>query len=219
MGRNSSGIRGSYESRALGDAVENDNSVVKRGTKTDNALKEYQEALATGKYDTRHCYFSPNEKGAYVLCDKLHNIENNESFENEFQAARYLADKGYIVELGSEKEEKIRISKTGELSKKKVEGKISFELLSYEQKTPEKNSNLTGKQIVRSALNHARKKWANVAVIYDKHDVLTHEDVYAGITDFLEHSKHKLKALVVVGHKGKIFIPEYREYEKYKQRK
>lgn len=208
MGRNSSGIRGSYESRALGDAVENDNSVVKRGTKTDNTLKEYQDAIATGKYDTRYCYFSPNEKGAYVLCDKLHNV-NGDGMSSEFEAARIMANNGFVVVLGDESSEKAAVyvtNKNGKTSRRFQDGKLSADLISFEQNTITKLNNEPYKTIRRS-LYHAKDKLADISVVYDKMNLLDEKTIREGIKDYYNgNESYEIKFLIHVKGSGRVVV-------------
>ena len=69
---------------------------------------------------------------------------------------------------------------------------------SYEQKTPEGSP-------IKKALDHALEKNADIAVIFDKHNLYHKEEIYKGISDFEKYNNgHKFKNILVIERNGKI---------------
>ncbi len=107
----------------------------------------------------------------------------------EIEAGRHMADKGYHVTLKDE---------TGFV--KTPDGKIfSF---TFEQRTPQSNS----ARSVLKALEHARAKPADVAVIYDKYAVYNRKIVEQGISLYEEYIKnYRFKRIIIISKAGNVY--------------
>lgn len=105
----------------------------------------------------------------------------------EVEAGKHMAKAGYQVTLKDE---------TGDV--KTPDGYVySF---TFEQRTPTK-----GGVSFKYALKHAASKKANVAVIYDKHQVYHRYDVENGLKQFELHSKYRFKKIIVVSKSGNVY--------------
>lgn len=105
----------------------------------------------------------------------------------EKEAAKHMAKAGYQVTLKDE---------TGDV--KTPDGYVySF---SFEQRTPTK-----GGVTFKRALDHAAKKQADVAVVYDKHYVYHRQDVESGIKQFEYHSSYRFKRIIVISKSGNVY--------------
>lgn len=107
----------------------------------------------------------------------------------EIEAGRFMAEKGYHVTLKDE---------TGFV--KTPDGELfSF---TFEQRAPQSNS----ARSVRKALEHARLKPADVAVIYDKHAVYNRKIVEQGISLYEEYIKnYRFKRIIVISKAGNVY--------------
>lgn len=94
--------------------------------------------------------------GGYVAIEK----GGKPHVQNEIEAARHLADGGYKVTLLAEGEQGFKV--------KTPDGKIFN--ASYEQRTPESSS-------IKSCLDHAKSKRADIALIFDKNKVYQRTDI------------------------------------------
>ncbi len=107
----------------------------------------------------------------------------------EIEAARHLADKGYKVTLGDE---------SGSVTV--PDGRLFS--ATFEQKTPEAR----GIKGVNKALEHAKKKRTDVAVIYDKHRIYSRQQMEDGIKHYEPHNKFRFKKIIVVGASGNVHV-------------
>ncbi len=107
----------------------------------------------------------------------------------EIEAAHHLADKGYKVTLGDE---------TGSVTV--PDGRIFS--ATFEQRTP----NARGPKGVNKALEHAKKKRANIAVIYDKNRLYDRRIVEGGIRLYEAHNKFRFQKIIVVGSSGSVHV-------------
>lgn len=105
----------------------------------------------------------------------------------ELEAARVLADKGYKVILKNEAGS--RVTPDGFLFK-----------ASFEQRTPQSGNS---KNFVKG-LEHAKKKVANVAVMYDKYGVHTRSSVENGLSQYEYLNKYRFKEVIVISKDGRI---------------
>jgi len=121
--------------------------------------------------------------GGYVAVEKSPQKHTKE----EFEAARFLADKGYKVTLKDE---------AGQL--KTPDGKI-FKY-SFEQRTPEGS---TARNFAKG-LTHARDKRADISIVYMKHNKHTKQSVIDGIKLFEDMSMYRFKQIIVVTPDGRI---------------
>lgn len=122
--------------------------------------------------------------GGYVAIEK----GGKSHSADEIQAAQYLADGGYKVTLLAEGEQGFKI--------KTPDGKLFN--ASYEQRTPESSS-------VKVALDHAKIKGSDIAVIFDKNTIYHRTDIDKGIKDFeAVNSVKRFDKIIVIESNGKI---------------
>ena len=107
----------------------------------------------------------------------------------EIEAANHLANKGYKVTLADEAGSEI--VKDGKLF-----------TASFEQKTP----TAQGEKGVNKALEHAKKKEADIAVIYDKHRTYNRSEIEAGIKRYEGLNKYRFKKIIVIGSSGNVHV-------------
>lgn len=148
---------------------------------------EYNQLMNSGKYSEG--YFS-SKGGGYVL------VENStmKHSEEEIEAAKYMADKGYIVTLTDESNQD-RGAKI-----KTPDGKI-FEA-SFEQRTPDGKQNTP--ENIRTALRHGRDKNSDMVVIYQKYGKHPRQAVEQGIRMYEAQSHHRFKQIIIVTRDGRI---------------
>nr|DAG36488.1 MAG TPA: hypothetical protein [Caudoviricetes sp.] len=163
----------------------------------EQARRKYLNALSDSRYVPSRSYLSPS--GGSLLFEKGHNV-----VKEEIEAGRLMADKGYEVVLTPEGgTDTIRkVTKRG--SEKFPDGTIDF--ISYEQKTPNpaKTDATSRAKNVNNALEHAMKKGADVAFIYDKHGVLHREDIDSGIHIFENRMPYRFKAILTLNAHGDV---------------
>lgn len=135
--------------------------------------------LAGGRYSS----VEMGRGGGYVAIEKSPARHKAE----ELEAARILADKGYKVVLKNESGE-VR-TPDGYLFK-----------ASFEQRTPQGGS----VNNFRSALEHARNKGADLALIYDKYHVYHRSTVENGLRQYEMRNGYRFKRVIVISHDGKI---------------
>lgn len=146
-----------------------------------NRQEEASRLFATGQYVSVE--FRP-KGGGYVAIEK----GGKPHSPDEIQAAQHLADGGYKVTLLAEGEQGYRV---------KTPDGMAFNA-SYEQRTPESTS-------VKSCLDHAKSKNADVALIYDKHHIYHRADIGRGIRDFEAVNRSKrFDKIIVIEANGKI---------------
>lgn len=129
--------------------------------------------------------------GGYVAVEK----SGFSHTRDEYEAAIYLARKGYKVTLIDETK---GIGKT-------PDGLLSIQ--TYEQRTPMgfTSNNMT------NALRHARDKQAEIAVIYMKRANHTRSSVEQGIKDFERTSKYRFKEMIIVTADGRLHRHKHNE--------
>ncbi len=148
---------------------------------------EFNQLMHSGRYSDG--LFS-KKGGGYVLVE--HSTMPHS--EEEMEAARYMADKGYIVTLSDE-------SNKGKGSKVKThDGKIFN--ATFEQRTPDGMQNTP--ENIRSALRHGRDKKSDMVVIYQKHGKHSRADVEKGIRMYEEQSRHRFSQILIITHDGRI---------------
>lgn len=150
------------------------------GVAYQHRLEDYQALMQSDAYSTG--YFSTDGGGYFVVEDSPFKHKSE-----ELEAAKHLADSGYIVTLTNEAGKGNGV--------KSPEGKLFR--ASFEQKTPDGGS-------VKNCLYHARDKKAEMAVIYDKKKNYHRADIEDGIKDFEKHSKYRFKKIIVIDAKGKV---------------
>lgn len=149
-------------------------------------MTEYQMMIQSGKYDPAQSYFS-QKGGGYVLVEK----SSQEHLPEEKEAARFMADKGYKIELKDE---------GGQATT--PDGKVFS--ASFEQRTPDGKDGHNTPQNIRAALRHARNKNADVAVIYQKNGRHSKKTVMDGIKLFEQSANYRFKRIYIVTRDGRI---------------
>ena len=153
--------------------------------------------MSTGFYDKSRSYFS-EVGGGSVLFHKGHNVDTY-----EIEAANIMADNGYSVELTPESGVSYSRVVNGKL--RYVDGKISS--IEYEQATPHpSNTSQDGlAKSVNKALEHAKSKNADIAVIYDRFNSYHRGDIDRGIKRFEElNPYYRFKAIVTVNTRREV---------------
>ncbi|MFQ7266249.1 MAG: hypothetical protein ACLRPS_05160 [Paraprevotella clara] len=140
---------------------------------------EVEAMRQSGKYSS----VEMGKGGGYVAIEKSTARHKPE----ELEAARILAGRGYKVVLKDESGGKI--TPDGFLFK-----------ASFEQRTPQVGSY---KNFVKG-LEHAKKKVANIAVMYDKYGVHTRSSVEKGISQYEYLNKYRFKEIIVISKDGRI---------------
>lgn len=158
-----------------------------RQTAKNNRKKEFVNELASGKYDLPNSQFNDKSGGSYLT-----EISSEKHKPEEYEVAKFLAKSGYKVILTNEAGSTV-----------KIDGKI-FKI-SYEQRTPEgktyKNMN--------KALEHAKKKEADIAVVYMKHDKHSRKSVEDGIIEYEKLNSYRFNKILIVTKDGKIHIHKH----------
>lgn len=148
---------------------------------------EFNQLRNSGRYSEG--YFS-KKGGEYVLVER----STMPHSQDEIEAARFMADKGYIVTLTDE-------SNQGKGSKVKTpDGKI-FDA-TFEQRTPDGTQNTP--ENIRSALRHGRDKQSDMVVIYQKHGKHSRAAVEEGIRMYEAQSRHRFSQIMIVTRDGRI---------------
>ncbi len=147
-----------------------------------NRLAEVAAMRASGEYSSVE--LAENGTGWVA-------IENSSAKHKpeEIEAARHLANKGYKVTLADESG--LKVVKDGYLF-----------TASFEQRTP----TAKGEKGVNKALEHAKKKGADVAVIYDKHRTYNRAEIEAGLRRYESYNKYRFKRIIVVGSTGNVHV-------------
>lgn len=167
--------------------------------------KEFNAQLTKETTDAVNSYFS-EKSGGYLIAMKGHNLSQEES-----EAGKYLADFGLQVHLtpegaGYEIYATHSYVKDGKTHYKFPEGKINMS--TFEQKTPDKVESSVASS-VRQGIIHANTKHADIAVIYDKHQLYHTDDIERGMKLYQEKNKKwetkGVKAVIVVSHDGGVF--------------
>ena len=150
-----------------------------------NRLAEVSDMRASGKYSI----VKMAEDGTgWVAIEKSTTKHKPE----EIEAADHLANKGYKVTLTDEAGSKV--VKDGKLF-----------TASFEQKTPTSK----GEKGVNKALEHAKKKRADIAVIYDKHRTYNRTEIEAGIKSYEKLNKYRFKKIIVIGSTGNVHVHKH----------
>lgn len=153
------------------------------GSAYQKRLAEVAEMRASGKYS--YVEMAKNGTG-WVAIEKSSSKHKME----EIEAAHHLADKGYKVTLADE-------------SGTKVVNDGRLFTASFEQRTP----TAEGEKGVNKALEHAKKKGADIAVIYDKHRTYNRAEIEAGIKRYESFNpKYRFKKMIVIGSSGNVHV-------------
>lgn len=148
---------------------------------------EFGMLMQSGRYSSG--YFSQKGGGYYVVEESTakHKPE-------ELEAARFMADKGYVVTMIDES------NKDRGIKVKTPDGRV-FEA-SFEQRTPDGIHNTA--ENIRSALRHGRDKGCDMVVIYQKYGKHSRQSVEQGIRMYEERSSHRFKQIMVITRDGRI---------------
>lgn len=152
----------------------------KQGTST---YQKRQAEVAAMRTSGRYSSVEMGKGGGYVAIEKSPARHKPE----ELEAAHILADKGYKVVLKNE---------SGQV--RTPDGRIFS--ASFEQRTPTKD----GANTIRNALDHARTKRADVALIYSKGGVFTRQSVEKGIGLYEDAHGYRFKRIIIVADNGHI---------------
>lgn len=174
--------------------------VVSQGDYASNKA-DFERLLASGKYDTEKSYLSPT--GAYVLFEKDHRYHIE-----EIEAAKAMADHGIIVKMTSEGGKDNITAKSSKGSNKYSEGKVGIEELTYEQSTRQVEPKAgDAYKAVNNALEHAKKKGSDVAVVYDRQGYFHRDDIKAGIAKYESHqsNRHRFKSILVISKDRNVY--------------
>lgn len=144
---------------------------------------EYNQLMNSGQYSSG--YFSQKGGGYFV-------IENSSAVhkQEEIEAARYMADRGYCLTLTDEAGHGDKV--------KSPDGKIFT--ASFEQRTPTGDS----AQNFNKCLEHAKSKRADVAIVFMKNSGHTKASVEVGIKKYEALNSYRFKQIIVITKDGRI---------------
>ena len=176
-------------------------------TKSINASHaKYLKELDSGLYDKQLSFFDKNT-GGYLLYSNQRKMDNM-----EYNAATFMAIKGKQITMtpeGVDGYELIIVNGKPRFG----DGKIG--ITSYEQRSPKAANEATARKTVENAINHARKKGATIAVLFDYSRSFKIQDIKHGAEHFEKNytdAKYQsVKSLIVVSGSGNVH-----EWELYK---
>lgn len=143
-----------------------------KAIKASNA--KYIKALESGLYDKELSFFDKNT-GGYLLYSKNRKMDNM-----EYNAATFMAVKGKQITMTPEGGEGYELI-IANGKPKYGDGRIG--ITSYEQRSPKAANEATARKTVENAINHARKKGATIAVLFDYSQTSnTEQNTMRGIT-------------------------------------
>lgn len=170
----------------------------------DAAVANFYTELATGKYDKDKSFVN-HETGGYLLYAKGRTMDNM-----EYNCATFMAMKGYPMIMTPEGKDGYELMIDAQGHKRFGDGRIGFTIHddSYEQRSPKAESEATARVTVENAINHARKKNADIAVIFDYSRSFKPEDIKHGIEHYeREYSRYRfysVKDVIVVSGSGNV---------------
>lgn len=160
---------------------------------------KYDKEINSGMYDKDLSFFN-SSTGGYLLYAKGRKMDNM-----EYNAATFMAVKGYQMTMTPEG--------SGEYILAYVKGKPRYgdglvSITSYEQRSPKALNDATARKTVENAINHARKKGANLAVVFDYSRSFEKSDIAHGAKhyeDTYRNAKYSsVKAVIVVSGSGNV---------------
>lgn len=155
--------------------------ILKTGSKEWAAReKEVSEMQKSGKYSSVTFH---KEGGGYVAVEQSKMKHKKE----ELEAAAFLAKKGYKVILKDE---------AGQVA---TPDGFLFKA-TFEQRTP----TVGEAKGFKNSLEHAKKKNAEIAIVYDKNYVYHRKDVDAGIKLYESLNNYKFKQIIVIASDGMV---------------
>lgn len=172
-------------------------------TPTTQAIKasrrEYEKYLESNIFDKDLSFFV-EEKGGYLLYAKDRKMDNN-----EYNAATLMAYKGYPIRMTPEGGNDYYLTI---INGKKKYGDGRIALTSYEQRSPKAANYATARKTVENAINHARKKGAQIAVIYDYSRSFKPADIKHGCEHYVRNNEKKryksVNWVIVVSGSGNV---------------
>lgn len=168
---------------------------------------KYIKALESGLYDKELSFFDKNT-GGYLLYSKNRKMDNM-----EYNAATFMAIKGKQITMTPEGGEGYELI-IANGKPKYGDGRIG--ITSYEQRSPKAANEATARKTVENAINHARKKGATIAVLFDYSRSFNVQDIKHGAEHYeRNHAETKyqsVKSFIVVSGSGNIH-----EWELYKK--
>ena len=170
---------------------------------------KYLKAIDSGLYDKNQSFFDKNT-GGYVLYSSQRKMDNM-----EYNAATFMAIKGKQITMTPEGVEGYELI-IANGKPKYGDGRIG--ITSYEQRSPKAANAATARKTVENAINHARKKGATVAVLFDYSRSFKIQDIKHGAEHYeRNHTETKyqsVKSFIVVSGSGNVH-----EWELYKKDK
>ena len=168
---------------------------------------KYIKALESGLYDKELSFFDKNT-GGYLLYSKNRKMDNM-----EYNAATFMTMKGKQITMTPEGVEGYELIVSNGKTKY-GDGRIG--ITSYEQRSPKAANEATARKTVENAINHARKKGATIAVLFDYSRSFKVQDIKHGAEHYeRNHDETKyqsVKSFIVVSGSGNIH-----EWELYKK--
>lgn len=146
-------------------------------------LNEVERMKDSGKYSSVEIF----DGGGYLAIEKSEQAHKTE----EIAAANILARKGYKMILVDEGKQKKDYEPT-------IDGKVYA--ISYEQRTPTKDRAET----IRNALFHAKRKHAEVALVYSVNHTFTRKSTEEGIKQFEKTTDYRFKQIIIVADNGNV---------------
>lgn len=146
-------------------------------------MAEVEQMRSSGLYSSVEAFSG----GGYVAIEK----STAKHSKDEVDAANILARKGYKMILVDEGKSKEDYEPT-------IDGKVYA--LSYEQRTPIKDRTET----IRNALFHAKRKNAEVALIYSKGHTFSRKSTKEGIEQFEKTTDYRFKQIIIVADNGHV---------------
>ena len=176
-----------------------------KAIKASNA--KYIKALESGLYDKELSFFDKNT-GGYILYSKNRKMDNM-----EYNAATFMTMKVKQITMTPEGGEGYELI-IANGKPKYGDGRIG--ITSYEQRSPKAANEATARKTVENAINHARKKGATIAVLFDYSRLFKVQDIKHGAEHYeRNHAETKyqsVKSFIVVSGSGNIH-----EWELYKK--
>ena len=168
---------------------------------------KYIKALESGLYDKELSFFDKNT-GGYLLYSKNRKMDNM-----EYNAATFMAVKGKQITMTPEGVKGYELI-VANGKPKYGDGRIG--ITSYEQRSPKAANEATARKTVENAINHARKKGATIAVLFDYSRSFNVQDIKHGAEHYeRNHTETKyqsVKSFIVVSGSGNIH-----EWDLYKK--
>lgn len=170
----------------------------------EKSKQKFYKEIQTGKYDLERSILFEN--GGFLLLYKDRGVveSNLEAFNNEYNVAIMMAREGYQMIMTPEKGEEFVLARYNGKNKY-GDGKIS--VTSYEQRTLSP-INEEFRINVMNAINHARKKNAEIAVLFDNKGLLHRNHIAGGMNDFIKKMQgafhQSVKMVITVNSKGEV---------------